>query len=187
MKDQIEAKAGGRRLNFGSGSDYREGWINLDVMEENKWISGKQPDVFMSITDDRLPFPDGYFDYVLADNVLEHVERSRIHSLLLEFHRVLSPGGALEIWVPHFTGIGVKYLEHIRGYGINSFWFYARYFVITQELLLFSRSPCTNMRWPRLFNTLNPIFNLSTSWQQCCEKYLPGGFEEIRYFMVRRG
>lgn len=175
-----------RRLNFGCGSDYREGWINVDVTDEEKWSGGRRPDILIRSTDDKLPIPDNSLDYILADNVVEHVERARVHGLLMEFHRILAPGGTLEIWVPHFTGIGVKYLEHVRGYGVNSFWYFARYFDVRHKLLLFSRSPCAVNRWTRALNVLNPMFNLSNGWQQVCEKYLPGGFEEIRYIMVRK-
>ena len=176
-----------KRLNFGCGNDYREGWINLDVAEEEKWQTGRRPDILIHASDTVLPLETDAVDYVLADNVLEHVERERVHGLLLEFHRILRPGGILDIWVPHFTGIGVKYLEHVRGYGVNSFWYYENYFAFRQQLLLFSRSPCAVIRWPGKLNALNPLFNLSTGWQQICEKYWPGGFEEIHYVMTKKG
>ena len=62
------------KVNFGCGTDYREGWINVDVVEETKWQSGsRKPDVMISANDSRLPFEDGSIDYVLLDNVIEHI------------------------------------------------------------------------------------------------------------------
>jgi len=176
------------KINYGCGNDYREGWVNVDVRQEVKWKSdGKQPDVLLNIDDKHLPFDDSSVDYILLDNVLEHIPVDKIDALLMEFHRILTPkGGVLDIYVPHFTGIGVKYLEHIRGYGINSFWYYEKYFDIQQELMLISRSPCSALNTLKKLNVFNFIFNGPRLWQQACEKFLPGGFEEIRYIMTRK-
>ena len=46
-----------------------------------------------------LPFADASFDKILCSEVLEHVEDDR--AALRELHRVLRPGGALAISVPH--------------------------------------------------------------------------------------
>lgn len=176
-----------KKINYGCGSDYREGWINIDVIEETKWrAEGRHPDLLIAVHEDILPFEDVSVDYILADNVIEHVERRRVHGLLMEFHRILKPGGVLEIWVPHFKGIMVKFVEHVRGYGINSFWFYERYFSIRQELLLATRSRCSTKRWMRCVNIFNPLFNWSNTFQQICEKYMPGGFDEIHYVMTKK-
>ena len=176
-----------KKVNYGCGADYREGWINVDIVEETKWRGvGRPPDLLVVADECVLPLEDNSIDYILADSVIEHVERQRVHGLLMEFHRVLKPGGELEIWAPHFKGIMVKFVEHVRGYGINSFWFYERFFIIHQKLLLASRSHCSGKRWMRGFNILNPLFNLSNTWQQICEKFVPGGFEEIHYVMAKK-
>lgn len=175
------------RINFGCGTDYRDGWINVDVAEETKWQSGvRKPDIMISASDGALPFESGSVDYVLLDNVIEHIPLEKIHGLLEEFRRILRVGGTLEMYAPHFKGIGVKYLEHIRGYGINSFWFWHQYFDVRQELLLISRSRCSGFKSVQCLNRLNFLFNGSVLWQQLCEKFVPGGFEEVHYVMVKR-
>ena len=46
-----------------------------------------------------LPFPTGTFDLVTCTDVLEHVEEP--HQAVYEFGRILKPGGAMLIAVPH--------------------------------------------------------------------------------------
>ncbi len=58
---------------------------------------------------DVLPFPDASFDLVTAFDVLEHIEDDR--GALLEFGRVLRPGGYLLIYTPALPWL---YNEHDR-------------------------------------------------------------------------
>jgi SAM-dependent methyltransferase len=48
---------------------------------------------------DRLPWPDGHFDTVVADSVLEHLDDPA--QALREWSRVLRPGGRLLVWSPN--------------------------------------------------------------------------------------
>jgi SAM-dependent methyltransferase len=48
---------------------------------------------------DRLPWPDGHFDTVVADSVLEHLDDAA--GALREWARVLRPGGRLVVWSPN--------------------------------------------------------------------------------------
>jgi SAM-dependent methyltransferase len=82
------------KLNLGCGFDIQPGWINLDR------ASLPGVDVVHDLENLPLPFADGSLDYVLAKDVLEHVDYVR---LLRELHRILRQGGTLEIRVPHFT------------------------------------------------------------------------------------
>jgi SAM-dependent methyltransferase len=64
-----------------------------------------------------LPFPDGHFDTVLVNEVLEHVPDQ--DKALLEIHRVLRPGGYLVVfspnrWYPVETH-GVRWRGRSRG------------------------------------------------------------------------
>lgn len=47
-----------------------------------------------------LPFSDGQFQEILAQDVLEHLEYP---TLLRDLHRILAVGGKLTIRSPHFT------------------------------------------------------------------------------------
>jgi SAM-dependent methyltransferase len=48
-----------------------------------------------------LPFGDGEFDWVTCIEVLEHVPPELRSQVIREIHRVLKPGGALVLQVPH--------------------------------------------------------------------------------------
>lgn len=48
-----------------------------------------------------LPFPDQSFDCVTCIEVLEHIPAEKRRHALAEMHRVLRPGGALILRVPH--------------------------------------------------------------------------------------
>ncbi len=49
---------------------------------------------------DPIPFPDNYFDGVVCCQVLEHFSHSHLHAIR-EMHRVLKPGGIIELDVPN--------------------------------------------------------------------------------------
>jgi SAM-dependent methyltransferase len=84
------------KLNLGCGRDIRpksEGWVNIDVRD------GPGVDVRLDLAEGKLPFPDNSVDHVLASHVLEHLHDWEY--LLLEVHRVLKPGGTVEIRAPY--------------------------------------------------------------------------------------
>lgn len=88
-----------RCLNLGCGDKprMREGpdhWVNIDI---------KPFDGVDIVRDLRrgLPFADGTFDHVLADNILEHFDSDDFVFVLNEIDRVLKVGGTVEIIVPH--------------------------------------------------------------------------------------
>ncbi|RNC83975.1 MAG: class I SAM-dependent methyltransferase [Balneola sp.] len=82
------------KLNLGCGNDIREGWINLDIAE----LPGI--DVVHDVNNLPLPFEENQFDFILAQDLLEHLEYI---PLLKDIHRILKPAGIIEIRVPHYT------------------------------------------------------------------------------------
>ena len=83
-----------KKLNLGCGSDIREGWVNLDIAA----LDGV--DVVHNVNELPLPFENEEFDYILAQDILEHLEYI---PLLEDLHRIMKPGAIIEIRVPHFT------------------------------------------------------------------------------------
>jgi SAM-dependent methyltransferase len=77
------------RLNLGCSDDHKPGYHNVD-----------QAPPADEIVDLRAawPWPDSYVDEIFAHDVFEHLP-SKIHTLN-EAHRVLKPGGKLDLWVP---------------------------------------------------------------------------------------
>lgn len=95
-----------QRLNVGCGADVRpvaEGWTNMDLAA----VPGGQVvhDAF------RFPWPfaDAAFDHVLCRHIVEHIPHNLGLSpykdgflrFIEECHRILRPGGRLEIVTPH--------------------------------------------------------------------------------------
>ncbi|MDH3240353.1 MAG: class I SAM-dependent methyltransferase [Alphaproteobacteria bacterium] len=82
------------RLNIGCGGKPRTGWVNVD-----KFPSG-QEDLVGDICAG-LDLPDGCAREILLDNVIEHLDS--IPDAMAELHRLLAPGGRLEILTPHYS------------------------------------------------------------------------------------
>lgn len=113
-----ENAAAPRKLNLGCGRDIREGWVNLDQAR----LPGV--DVVHNLERVPLPFDDGHFDHIHAKDVLEHVEYI---PLLAELHRILRPGGTLQIQVPHFTSAD-NFIDptHKKQFSIRTFEFFVK-------------------------------------------------------------
>jgi SAM-dependent methyltransferase len=107
-----------KKLNLGCGQDYREGWINVDIS------ATVGADVVHDICKLPLPFADNQFDEILCNDILEHVEYTPV---LKDLHRILAPGGAVHIRVPHFTSKN-NFIDptHIKQFSIQLFDFFVK-------------------------------------------------------------
>ena len=104
-------------LNVGCGTDIRKGWVNLDRAN----LPGV--DVVHDIETLPLPFEDEHFDYILCQDILEHLEYIPV---LKDIHRILKIGGILEIRVPHFSSHR-NFIDpsHKKLFSIQTFEFFA--------------------------------------------------------------
>ena len=94
----FDADAHPRRLNLGCGFDHREGYLNVDFQAFH------DPDLIADARD--LPMlPTGGYDEVVAQDVLEHLERQDVDPALREWARLLRPGGILVLRVPDVIGV----------------------------------------------------------------------------------
>lgn len=69
--------------------------------------NGLDPNRIVRVVDDKLPFPDGSFDIVYSQNVLEHTEDPV--RVIEEAIRVLRPGGVFHAEIPN-------YLAYVEGH-----------------------------------------------------------------------
>lgn len=104
-------------LNLGSGmTTYRApNVINLDAYPD-----GGTDVIFDLDSGSRLPFDDNYFDFILANHILEHLRNWWF--VFEECARVLKPKGIMEIWVPGNGNDGIfGYRDHIHQINACSF------------------------------------------------------------------
>jgi predicted SAM-dependent methyltransferase len=69
------------------------GWINVDLRP-------RSADVIAVDVRRGLPFPDGIFDYVFHEHMIEHLDRADGIAFLEECVRVLRPGGRRRVVAP---------------------------------------------------------------------------------------
>lgn len=86
------------KLNLGSGNRKMvgDGWINVDLPDN--WCSSK-PEIVHDITKP-LPFDDESADVIQAIHVFEHMYRYDADAILIDWVRVLKPGGLLVLELP---------------------------------------------------------------------------------------
>jgi predicted SAM-dependent methyltransferase len=87
-----------RRINLGCGFDKKEGFLNLDINAFH------DPDLVCDVTNLNL-LPSAYYEYAIAQDVLEHIQRLKIRNTLKEWNRILKIGGVLELQVPNVIGL----------------------------------------------------------------------------------
>lgn len=101
-----------RKLNVGCGFDYRQGYVNVDLHERH------QPDVVANVLD-LATFATGYYEELVAQDVLEHVTRDDVRRALFEWNRVLAVGGRMFIRTTELGGL-VRALESPENQGLHA-------------------------------------------------------------------
>jgi predicted SAM-dependent methyltransferase len=86
-------------LHLGCGNKNWDGWLNVDLFGN--------PDIEADLR--RLPFKTDYAESAIAVHVIEHFYLWDVPELLLEWKRVLKPGGKLILELPCMDKI-VKYM-----------------------------------------------------------------------------
>lgn len=81
------------KLNLGCGSDIKSDMTNVNYFDTDG------VDVVHDLNSFPYPFPSSSIDYILMDNVLEHLHS--IDEVLRECSRILKVGGILNIIVPN--------------------------------------------------------------------------------------
>ena len=84
------------KLHLGCGNKIIKGFINCDIQD----IPGiDKPNIDIC---NLREFSDDSIDLIYASHVLEHIPRTKTFRTILEWNRVLKPGGKLRIGVPDF-------------------------------------------------------------------------------------
>lgn len=92
------------RLNLGCGTNQAEGWVNVDTDPRT------DPDQVVDLDEYPWPWETSTATTIVLDDVLEHLEDP--YRALLAVHRVLEPGGRLDLAVPHHKDPEAYRLTH---------------------------------------------------------------------------
>jgi predicted SAM-dependent methyltransferase len=84
------------KLHIGCGTNYFEGWINIDNNSDNNI---QKLDINFDLRN-QLPFIDNSVDFIYNEHFLEHLTVEEGLKTLKDFKRVLKPGGVLRIAMP---------------------------------------------------------------------------------------
>jgi len=81
------------KLNFGCGRDIKKGFYNVDIQ--------KGPEIDKSFDFEKFPYPleDNSFDYILANQVMEHL--GNLHAVFDELYRISKNKAIIDIRTPY--------------------------------------------------------------------------------------
>ena len=81
------------KLNLGCGTDYRQGYINVDK-------GACKCDIQHDIEIAPYPFEDNSVDEVLLQHVLEHIDPERFYNMMKEIYRICKNGAKIHVESP---------------------------------------------------------------------------------------
>lgn len=84
------------KLNLGCGRKILDGYINVDIVRSPR--ATRDPEIFCDLR--KLSLPDNYADEAMAIHVIEHFYVWEVVDVLIEWRRVLKPGGLLILECP---------------------------------------------------------------------------------------
>lgn len=95
------------KLNLGCGTDYKEGWVNIDNNSDNNI---EKLDLNWDLRNP-LPFKENSVDYIFHEHFIEHLTVEEGIKVTRDLMRVLKPGGVLRIATPDLEKTVDKYLH----------------------------------------------------------------------------
>lgn len=97
------------KINFGCGTSKLPGFVNCDADE------ALNPDKVVDLTKFPYEFENASASQIIMTHTIEHIQ-SRFHeAVLLEFNRILIPGGELIIAYPEFKSVAKNYIDNYQG------------------------------------------------------------------------
>lgn len=86
--------AGEKKLVLGCGKSILKGWLNTDFEPATDEV------VCLNVTAG-FPFPDGVFDFVFTEHMIEHISYADAQQMLRECLRTMKPGARIRISTPN--------------------------------------------------------------------------------------
>ncbi len=93
------------KLNLGCGTDYKDGWVNIDNNSDNN-ITKLDLDWDLR---NPLPYKDNSVDFIYNEHFIEHLTVEEGQTLITDAMRVLKPGGVLRIATPNLATVVERY------------------------------------------------------------------------------
>lgn len=113
------------KINAACGVHLFGGFINIDNFfdledlktKKNEFVNAviEKDAEFIKADVRKLPFADNYADHFLSVDTIEHLPFKDIYPTLLEWKRVLKPGGKLIIQTVNFSELAKLWTEFIEG------------------------------------------------------------------------
>ena len=94
-----------KKLHLGSGFNYLDGWINIDINSNIK------TDLLHDLRKP-LPYPDYSIDLIFNEHFIEHISYDEAFIFLKECYRVLKLGGILRISTPNLDWLLEVYRQN---------------------------------------------------------------------------
>ena len=180
------------KLNLGGGERPLPGYYHLDLVD----LPGV--DVQADLNEPLEALPTGSVAAIHCRHLLEHIDL--LMPLLDELHRVVRPGGTIDIRVPHFSNpYGYSDTTHVRFFGLYTFFYFAdpanqpsrkvpsfysksRFQVKSVHIRLMHETWFDKV----VRAVLQPLVNLSVGWQDWYERRLCRLFpaNEIQYVIA---
>lgn len=140
------------KLNLGSGGDYIEGFVNVDMYADR---ADERFDISL------LPYADNFVDEIRAYHVIEHFDYKKMHDVLKEWNRVLKPKGKIRIETPDFYASCKEFIntpesERFKLYGH----FFSMPWVndgLTHKFLFTEDQLISTMRWAGFKNVFRTM------------------------------
>jgi predicted SAM-dependent methyltransferase len=92
-----------RKLQLGAADKPLSGWLNADLHDY------RRDDLVYIDARKRFPLPDGSFDVVYSEHMLEHLSYADGQRCLRECYRVLRPAGTIRIATPSLERLAALY------------------------------------------------------------------------------
>ncbi len=91
-----------RKLHLGAGGNDPTEWLNTDIFPtgEEVYVDATKP----------FPFPDGSFQYIFSEHMIQALPWEGGVAMLKECYRVLAPGGKLRVVSPNLA----KFVQLLR-------------------------------------------------------------------------
>ena len=92
-----------KKLNLGSGSKSNNGWIGVDIKEP--------ADIVFDLREKRWLWEDDSIDAIASTHFFQELRWTEVMSSFRECHRILKPGGEMDVCVPDFQKMVDAYIK----------------------------------------------------------------------------